>query len=144
MPCPYFYPETQASNLNWNHGSRLPLGAGWQGRCCASGTTENSERPGDDCLRSHCNLGYANDCPRMPHNSEIDAVRFGVFRSGVGPVISLHFVRERKHLPFDHGTLVFDSAAANWIVRHPDNVLQRQAECFLEVWRAKNERLLSA
>ncbi len=151
MPCPYFYPEKKAENIAWNHNSRLPLGAGWEGRCCAptsdhcacNDNGNNNEwpkedRPSEEDLRNHCNLGYATGCPRLPREPEADAVRFGVFRSPVKPSIEVHFVRERSHLPLDHGTLVFDVTSGAWSVTHPNPTLQRQAECFLESWRARN------
>jgi hypothetical protein len=72
----------------------------------------------------------------MPREPEADAVRFAVIR-GASEVwsadesptsISVHFVR----------TLVFDVATGTWSEGHPNPILQRQAECFLESWREKS------
>ena len=145
MPCPYFYPEKKAEGILWNHNSRLPLGTGWEGRCCAPGHSDDNTRvkPSEDDLCNRCNLGYAAGCLRLPREPEADAVRFGLVRSE-GSLVSVHFVRERNHLPLDHGMLVFDSTTGKWSVGHPNQVLQRQAECFLESWREKESRVRQA
>jgi len=145
MPCPYFNPESKCDRLLWQHSSRLPLGAGWQGSCHAPG--HEGAQPDDDDLRAHCNLGYAAGCSRMPATADADAVRFGVFRKQADAekadpekVIEVHFIREKNHLPVDHGALVFDAQDETWPVTHSDKILQRQAECFLQSWREKNRR----
>ena len=53
MACPYFVPREIVNDGSWLHPSRLPLGAGWSGRCCAS---EQETTPSDAVLHELCNL----------------------------------------------------------------------------------------
>ena len=134
MACPYFVPTEKILDPPWNHPARLPLGSGWLGYCSAPG--HEGARPTDAEIKECCNLGYAKSCPRLPQERAADAVRFAVVRDGV-ETVQLRFVCERAHLPREHGLLAFDAAAGRWTTAHPDRRIQRQAECFLESYRAR-------
>lgn len=89
--------------------------------------------PAEDELREFCNLGYARRCARIPAERESDAVRFAVAKDG-GDRILLHYCCERNHAPVQHGQLQYDCRTRAWPVAHQDPRIQRQAECYLEVY----------
>jgi hypothetical protein len=128
MACPFFMPTTKSEAAPFLHPSRLPLGGGWDGHCCAPGH-ENSD-PNPDELK-HCNLGYAANCSRLPKDREADAIRFSVARDG-GSTLSLWFVHERDHRPAGHGTLEYDVSLATWTSAHADARIQKMAECYMQ------------
>lgn len=136
MACPFFMPVEKLQHGTWMHASRLPLGCGWTGLCGAPG--HGNAVPSADELRDSCNLGYAENCKRLPRDRPWDSIRFGARTvSGnennlTGGHIQIRYVCERNHLPVEHGTLKFDAAAAHWESRHSNDRLQRMAECFLE------------
>ena len=106
LACPYFSClPTQLADAAWLHPSRLPLGAGWSGCCCAPGYEGMS--PSDESLREHCNLGYAAACPQLPKERAADAVRFSIARDR-GSQLELWFVFESGHRPAGHGKLQYD------------------------------------
>ena len=72
MACPFFMPKTRFEDGGWLHPSRLPLGAGWRGECCAPG--QQGTEPSNEELRELCNLGYATGCLRLPRERNFDAV----------------------------------------------------------------------
>jgi len=131
LACPFFMPTQPLQGGAWIHPSRLPLAAGWEGVCTApghEGATPESLEP--------CNLGYANSCPRLPQQRNWDAVRFAVVQESSERVL-LVYVREKDHLPADHGNLEFcirDGACAK---PHPDPRIQKMAECFFQSRKAK-------
>jgi hypothetical protein len=140
VACPFFMPVEKLENGPWPHAARLPLGCGWSGLCSAPG--HDGEAPSPEDLREFCNLGYAENCPRLPREREWDSVRFGArtFAAtiasgngthGTGERIQVRYVCERNHRPAEHGVLEFDPAAQRWEKRHRDHRVQRMAECFL-------------
>jgi hypothetical protein len=122
-------PTQKLEGAAWIHPSRLPLGGGWSGYCCAPG--HEGAKPTDEELTQFCNLGYAASCPRLPQERVCDAVRFSVARER-GAQLLLWFVCEDGHRPAGHGTLEYDSSLGLWICSHPDPRIQKMAECYLE------------
>lgn len=133
MACPYFVPREILNDGSWPHPSRLPLGAGWNGSCCASGEAITAT---DSHLREFCNLGYAAACPHLPHERDWDAVRFSVACTGVEQV-TISYVCELAHAPVEHGKLAFDLERESWVNVHSDARVQRLAACYLETYRAR-------
>jgi hypothetical protein len=131
MACPFFLPDTPMEAELWPHRRRLPLGDGWRGQC-ATGVS-----PGEEQLREFCNLGYAKKCPHLPAQREADAVRFSVHSEGAR--VTVDYICEREHRPGRRGSLEFDQFRATWTVRHPDNCIQRQAECCLAAYLAQKK-----
>lgn len=139
MACPFFMPLEKLENGTWMHAGRLPLGCGWSGQCMAP--AHEGEVPSEQELRD-CNLGYAENCARLPHDRVWDSVRFGartvVPRNGVSSgSIQLRYSCERRHFPAENGVLEFDTVRAQWDKSHDDLRIQRMAECFLESYVAK-------
>jgi len=132
LACPYFVPREILTDGSWPHPSRLPLGAGWTGACCASGPEIT---PADSELREFCNLGHAVACPHLPREREWDAVRFSVASSGRDQV-TFWYVCELGHAPVEHGKLAFDLRREAWVNAHSDSRVQRLAECYLKTYRS--------
>ncbi|HKW18641.1 MAG TPA: hypothetical protein VJO35_14135 [Terriglobales bacterium] len=128
MACPFFLPNERADDLAFPHPARLPLGSGWRGRCCASGKEQTVL---DAKELESCNLGYATTCPRLPAERACDAVRFVVVNDSADEV-TLQFVMEAAYRPAGHGFLKFDRRSGDWSVPHPDQLIQKKAECFLQ------------
>lgn len=124
-------PTEKHDSALWTHPARLPLGRGWQGYCTAPG--HERQLPSPEQLREGCNLGYAHDCPWCPRGRAWDATRFGVARESDQRIV-LCYVREKDHVPVEHGTLEYDHAHARWRSSHPDARVQRMAECYLEAY----------
>lgn len=61
-------------------------------------------------------------------------------RIGTGWLIQIRYVCERDHRPSEHGTLEFDAVEKKWNSSHPDNRLQRMAECFALTYVEKKKR----
>src|SRR5689334_4151271 len=122
-------PTQKAEQLAWLHPSRLPLGGGWSGHCCAPGHV--GVVPADEELRDYCNLGYASACSRLPHDRAVDAIRFSIAHD-YDSQLSLWFVCEAGHRPASHGKLKYDVARAQWTAPHPDTRIQKMAECYVE------------
>jgi len=133
LACPFFVPREILNDGSWPHPSRLPLGAGWTGNCCASGRELAAS---DTHLREFCNLGYATACPHLPQERDWDAVRFSVVRAGPEQV-TICFVCERHHAPIEHGTLTFDVMRETWLDVHVDPRVLTLANCYLEAYRAR-------
>jgi hypothetical protein len=133
LACPYFVPREILNDGSWPHPSRLPLGAGWSGSCCA---WDPPIAPADSLLRECCNLGYAAACPHLPHEREWDAVRFSVASAGCEQV-TFCYVCELHHVPVEHGSLAFDLRLETWVNLHSDSRVQRLAECYLKTYRAR-------
>jgi len=149
VACPYFVPREIVYNIPWPHPARLPLGAGWNGTCCAPAgqdpaekATENATTPIDAArLRDFCNLGYATACPHFPPNRDWDAVRFAV--AGSSPQqITFFYICERDHAPIAHGTMTYDLAAELWRDPHPDPRVLRLATSYLHSYRVRQPRPL--
>jgi hypothetical protein len=124
----------------WLHPSRLPLGAGWTGKCCASGQEMAAS---ETHLREFCNLGYATACPHLPLRRDWDAVRFSVARAGREQV-TICFVCELDHAPVEHGELTFDLGREVWLNAHADadaRVLTLAGR-YLETYRARQSAVL--
>ena len=133
LACPYFVPREIVNDGSWLHPSRLPLGAGWSGRCCASG---QETTPSDFVLHELCNLGNATACPHLPRERDWDAVRFSVAHTS-SDQITLWYVCELAHAPVEHGKLSFDCAEGRWLNPHADARVQRLAACYLETYRSR-------
>ena len=134
MPCPFFLPTERISGGLWPFPSRLPLGEGWRGQCMAPGHEHSA--PGETELKECCNLGYARQCSRLPQEREADAVRFSVSVEN-GNRLRVFYVCEKNHLPGETGTLDYDSALHCWVSQHPNAVIQRLAECYLEAYQSR-------
>lgn len=143
MACPFFMPIEKLESGLWPHASRLPLGCGWSGHCAAPG--HNGEIPSQEDLREFCNLGYAENCGRLPADRLWDSVRFAARtvndegNRNSGGRIRVRYVCERKHYPVDHGILQFDSGQRQWEKLHADPRIQRLADCFLESYLQKQK-----
>jgi hypothetical protein len=137
VACPFFMPTSRLDDGRWPHPSRLPLGGGWHGQCCAPGY--EGTQPTSDELREGCNLGYALACPRLPKERTCDAVRFSVARD-LGHRVVLLFVCERAHQPAGHGTLEYDLTFNRWISSHPDSRIQQMADCYLRSYLLRTAR----
>ena len=161
MACPFFMPVEKLENGTWPHPARLPLGAGWSGRCTAPG--HEGEIPAQTALEEFCNLGYAARCGRLPLDRAWDAVRFSVTsgaqikrvqgspstgsktndcdgtRGLPNRIVQLRYVCERDHQPVENGRLEFDAGGARWVQRHPDDRVQKMAECFMESHMARRK-----
>ena len=129
LSCPYFIPTERFDDGGFVHPARLPLGAGYRGRCGAPG--HDGAVPTDEELKDACNLGYARNCSRLPKERISDAVRFSIMRDRDGQ-ISLCWVSELNYLPGEHGSLEYDSLLQRWIAMHPEARVQALAECFLQ------------
>ena len=129
VACPFFMPEERCES-DWPFPQRLPLGAGFRGVCHAPG--QEGVRPGDDELKSSCNLGYAKKCCRLPAERYADAVRFAMFEQDDG-VVQVRYSLELAYLPAGHGELLYRKDTAQWVRKHEDLCIQRMAECYLQV-----------
>jgi hypothetical protein len=140
LACPYFVPCEILNDGGWPHPSRLPLGAGWKGWCCAAG---ESITPTDETLHNSCNLGYANGCQHLPASRDWDAIRFAVASSSREQV-ALSYVCELAHAPIEHGTLIFELSAQSWQVAPRDARIRTLAEAYLEGYRNRQRLAVSA
>jgi len=136
VACPFFFPVEKSFSIGWAFPARLPLGGGYCGTCRAGGVEVT---PTDDELRDFCNLGYANHCERMPATREADCVRFAVSKDE-GARIAFQYVYEREHEPVKHGLVEYDCGAKAWIVPIQDEIVQRQAECYLAGYLERRPR----
>jgi len=128
VACPYFMPERRLQS-DWPFPRRLPLGAGWAGTCSAPG--HEGVQPGEEELKSGCNMGYAKACKRLPAERSADAVRFALGEEREG-ILHVLFVCEREHLPAGHGELLYEKASKQWLRRHDNPCVQRMAECYVQ------------
>ena len=145
MACPFFMPTEKSEAALWPHPARLPLGAGWEGHCCAPG--HDTDAVSEDELKHSCNLGYAS-CERLPQDRPADAVRFAVSRD-TGSQIELSFVYELAHRPAGHGRLQYDATLGQWSFPEGDAAsenprLQKMAECYLEAYLLRRIRPAAA
>lgn len=128
-------PREILNDGSWPHPSRLPLGAGWTGACCASG----QEQPASALhIQEFCNLGYATACPHLPLNRDWDAIRFSVANASRQQV-TLSFVCELAHAPIEHGKLTFDLTSGVWLSPNPDPRVFRLAASYLHAYRARTD-----
>ncbi len=134
LACPYFVPREVVADGSWLHPSRLPLGAGWNGNCRASG--QEIAAP-ETHVREFCNLGYAKACPHLPPQRDWDAVRFSVANTSPDQIV-LCFVCELDHAPIDHGKLTFDLKRGSWLDEKVDPRVLTLATCFLQTYRARH------
>jgi hypothetical protein len=133
LACPFFVPREILNDGSWPHPSRLPLGAGWTGECCASGLNLATS---ETHIREFCNLGYATACPQLPRTRDWDAIRFSVAQTGREQV-TICFVCELAHAPIEHGTLIYDLTNDFWLQAHSDPRVIRLASSFFQAYRAR-------
>jgi hypothetical protein len=137
LACPFFVPRKILNNGSWPHPSRLPLGAGWNGACAASG----QEQPASDLhIQEFCNLGYATACPHLPQHRDWDAIRFSVAHTSRQQV-TICFVCELAHAPIEHGKLTFDLMSEACLNANPDARVLRLATSYLQAYRARTSFL---
>lgn len=118
----------RADDIAFPYPARLPLGASWRGVCSAPGHEQAQLDPKElEC----CNLGYAKSCPRLPKERACDAVRFSISGDSDGTIV-LQYVLETAYLPTGNGFLKYDERVKGWTSPHPDELIQRKAECFLQ------------
>jgi len=134
LACPFFFPTHKADDIAWLHPSRLPLGAGWRGHCDAPG--HEGFAPTSEEIMEHCNLGYAAACSRLPEKRDCDAVRFSVQRHSESELV-LWFVFELRHRPAGHGTLEYKVTTRQWILPHPNERIQKMAECYVQSYLSR-------
>lgn len=131
MACPFFYPLKPFEESRWPGRPHLPLGDPYDGECRAA---ELPCRPNDYELKSWCNLGYVRGkCPRFREAHEVDAVRFAV-RQDKNGIVSITYVLERDHRPFEHGTLDYQPARQVFVTPHPDPNVHRQGQAYAEAY----------
>jgi hypothetical protein len=130
-------PTSKLEDGGWLHPSRLPLGGGWSGYCCAPG--HEGAEPTNQELRELCNLGYAAGCPRLPAERTCDAVRFSI-ASDRGVQLLMWFVYESGHRPAGHGMLEYDLLLGQWTSPHSDARIQKMAECYLQSYLLRRIR----
>jgi hypothetical protein len=133
LACPFFVPREILNDGSWPHPSRLPLGAGWKGQCCASDQTLS---PDDLQIREFCNLGYATRCPHLPAQRDWDAIRFAV-ASTSDEQITVSYSCELGHAPKEHGNMTFDLSREIWLNTHSDARVRRLADAFLQTYRSR-------
>jgi hypothetical protein len=133
MACPFFVPREILNDGSWPHPSRLPLGAGWRGDCCAA---ESVLSPQDSQLREFCNLGYATRCPQLPIERDWDAVRFSIARASDEQIL-LSYACELAHAPIEHGTLTFSLKTETWLNAHADARVCRLAVAYVQTYRSR-------
>lgn len=134
LACPFFMPTNQSEDIAWLHPSRLPLGAGWSGHCGAPGHEGSVPTPEE--IKENCNLGYAIACPRLPEKRDCDAVRFSVLRRSDSRLV-LWFVFESGHRPAGHGTLEYNVPTRQWTSPHPNERIQRMADCYIQAYLSR-------
>lgn len=130
MACPFFIPTERADDVAFPHPSRLPLGSSWRGTCSVSG---HEDATLSTLELESCNLGYASSCVRIPRQRLCDAVRFGVVEDS-GQAIKVLFALETEHRPSGNGILQYDLNSGIWTTSHPDDRIQKKAECFLQAY----------
>lgn len=135
MACPFFFPTEKSFSIAWSFPQRLPLGAGFCGRCRANGV---DTVPDDATLRDFCNLGHAATCSRLPAARHADSVRF-VVAADADDKILLDYVYDRNHAPAGHGRLEYNCRARSWTPRLADACVQRQAECYLATYLERRQ-----
>ena len=139
MSCPYFYPVEPDTSDTDVRSALLPLGLIWVGVCHA-GAAESGP-PEEASVRRLCQLGYARErCSRFPANDAgADAVRFTISRDD-GQLLHLHYVLERDHHPYAHGSLEYQRGSAR-LVRAPQNeIVRRQAEAYITSYLRQKEQ----
>lgn len=142
VSCPYFHPLEPLVPHLWGcdgrHNAVLPLGDAWDGLCTA--LPGPPWKPGEDAIRSLCNLGYARgSCERFPCDAGPDAVRFAVSRDD-GASVRIRYVVERDHHPFAQGPLEYSLAGETFIDPPAGEALGRQARAYVESYlRRKKE-----
>ena len=117
----------------------LPLGALWAGVCHA-GPAELGP-PEEASVRRLCQLGYARDsCSRFPANDAgADAVRFTISRDD-GEIVHLHYVLERDHHPYAHGSLEYQRGLARLVLAPQNEIVRRQAEAYVTSYLRRKEQ----
>lgn len=81
-------------------------------------------------------MGYAAACPHLPADRKWDAVRFSVASTGREQV-TFWYVCELGHAPVENGKLSFDLRRETWVNAHSDSRVQRLADCYLQIYRAR-------
>jgi len=136
LSCPFFSPTERAHDIAFPHPARLPLGAAWRGSCLSPG--HELHVLNNQGLES-CNLGYALSCSRLPKERSCDSVRFAITRHSK-QAVSVQFVLEANHLPLYNGLLEYDRVLGVWLTPHPEQRIQKLADCFLQSALGRIER----
>ncbi|HEY4682653.1 MAG TPA: hypothetical protein VIH17_05310 [Candidatus Acidoferrales bacterium] len=129
MACPFFFPTEKFDDKAWRHRPQLPLGDGFLGICRRDSKQEFI--PDARALQACCNLGYAFDCPRFPRTYSTDAVRLAVV-GDTNSLVTIYCVLEKDHRPAEHGKLEYSAAERQFLSRHRDPIVERQAEVYVE------------
>lgn len=130
-------PREILNDGSWPHPSRLPLGAGWNGTCCATEPETTSGGLVDPLpIREFCNLGYATGCSNLPLNRDWDAVRFSIAGSSLEQV-TLCYTCELDHTPVEHGTLIYDAVGKARGVESCDPRVRRLANSYLHAYQSR-------
>jgi len=138
MACPYFYPVERHAGELGPAGAILPLGDAWSGVCRAAGPPR---QPPEEQLRPLCYFGYARGrCGLFPkEDAGPDADRFAI-ASDDGAAIGIHYVQERDHHPFAHGSLQYSRSSRRILQQPLGETVARQAEAYVESYlRRKSE-----
>jgi hypothetical protein len=108
---------------------RLPLGEFYEGECRAS---SEPHLPSGQLVTKFCNNGYGRGaCDRFPADSAADAVRFHIATAEPGAV-RVQFVLEKACWPTSDGFLDYAKSSSQFLTVHPNAIVQRQAEAFLD------------
>jgi hypothetical protein len=114
---------------------RLPLGEFHAGECRA---VSAAHVPTAATLTKYCNHGYSRGgCDRFPEDAGVDAVRFHIAASQPG-CLSVQFVLEKGCWPAAHGFLEYSQNGGKFHAPHPDPIVQRQAEAFVDSFRRRS------
>jgi hypothetical protein len=140
VACPYFFPLKSRDDDFDPRSAMLPLGGRWEGECRARAAPG---RPEPENLNGICCLGYARDrCAAFPQNDQsADAVRFHIVRD-TGDRIELYCVLERDHHPYAHGPLEYSLLTGSLREAPFGAIIQRQAEAYVESYRARKHEPL--
>ena len=140
MACPFFMPTERFEGRAWLHPSRLPLGAGWHGRCTAG--HPDAPPPTDEHVQRYCNLGYATTCSDFPSGRSPTR---SVWRSHTHTEEQISWLRLRiepsARRAWRPGVC---TGRWSWISPHPDPRIQKMAECYLESHLRKFESIYAA
>lgn len=132
MSCPYFWPTREMTKQEWMKKPRLPLGEAHMGQCKASTASEYT--PSIEELKALCNAGYPDACARFPKGSPVQAVKFAVIRDENAGRVTVAYVLERDHTPYEHGSLEYDETQGAYLPPHKNATIDAQANAYVKVY----------